>query len=299
MTAYGLTYAERLLAPMDSGAVDYLRAGARERRTMVADARRVQREYRRSVGYTNSAALLTSPDRQAKLAKNETPTYGFMLPPADAINASGLWHGRPLNLCPWASDGCRSACLGEHSGKGRLASVQRARAARAVFMLLHPREAGVIWAAETVALIAVHGAILQRPNITSDIRWERVVPRAMALMVSLGVTFYDYSKAPERSGYDITRSATETMSDRVIVKMARAGHRVAVVFAGTKDDVRRAIAHGATFHGVPVVNGIDTDDRTKDARGVIVALAGLGTADGAGSGFFRPMATLTAYALAA
>jgi hypothetical protein len=273
---------------MDATALAYVSADAPTRRALLARARAVQVAYRVGNGYAPRAVpLLTAPAAQAKLRKSSTPTYGLSLTPARTLP------GR--NLCPAASAGCVAACLNT-AGKGRLGTVQHARRTRAAFLLAHPDAGGTLLAAEVLAAVARHGGrVLLRLNVVSDIRWESVLPTAMPAMVAAGARFYDYTKwrpalrAP-MPGYSLTFSASERHSDADILAMLAGGHSVAIVFSATKSTVRAAAAAGALWHGAPMVDGIGTDDRTRDPRGVVVALAALGDALGDASGFVRPLA---------
>lgn len=285
----GMTSAERTLTPMDAAMVAYIYATPQMRRAMVREARSRYAAHRAPYGFTATATpVLTPPGAQPKLRKSYAPTYGLTLVPADTMP------GR--NLCPAASDGCRAACLFT-SGKGRMTRVQAARLARAMFAMLNPAAFGVLLAHETMVALARHGSIRVRLNVVSDIRWELVIPRAIRALSDRGARFYDYTKwSPHARRFasgliHLTYSASERMTDSDIRALVDAGHNVAVVFAGSKHDVAAVVASGATWNGLPMVDGLATDDRTLDPRGVIVALAALGDGIHDESGFVRPMPT--------
>ena len=282
-----LTRPERLLSAMDSGALAYIRADARARRDMLATARGAFADFRAGEGFQRTAArLLTPPMAQAKLRKSATPTYGLTLAPERTL-------GPRMNLCPSATAGCAAACINT-AGKGRLSTVQHARAVRARFVLAHAADAGVLLAQEVLTAITRHGGrVLIRLNVVSDIRWELVIPRAMRALIRAGARFYDYTKWAPRMrstmrGYALTYSAHERMTDADIRALLADGHSVAVVFATTKATVKAATKAGATWQGARMVDGVSSDDRTRDPRGSVVALAALGDARGDASGFVRP-----------
>jgi hypothetical protein len=285
-----LTKPERLLAPADGSAIRYLSADCATRRVMLSEARKVWAQFRESHGFKRDARpLLTPPTAQAKLAKSAVPTFGLSLVPGAA---SGF------NLCPAASRGCLGACL-HTSGKGRLGSVRFARWVRAQFALTHPAEFGIILVGELIRHATVKGAIRVRLNVVSDVRWAHVMPETLSALKALGVVAYDYTKYSPRlyarnDLVHLTRSASERMSDADIIELVNSGENVAVVFAASKRVVKRACADGLTWHGIRLVDGLSTDDRTLDPTGCIVALAALGDGVGDSSGFVRPWAPDTA-----
>lgn len=263
-----------------------MRADARTRRAMLARARAVWADYRAANGMMRRApAILTAPDAQPKLRKSVAPTYGLTLAPA-------MRSGR--NLCP-AATACANVCLTD-TGKGALSSVVHARLVRARFVMERAEAFGVLLAHEILRAIARHGRgrMRVRLNVLSDVRWELVIPRLLRALKRAGARFYDYTKWSPRlrsagTLTHLTYSASERMSDADIVAMVRAGHNVAVVFGAGKPAVHAAVRAGARWHGLPMVDGLATDDRTMDGRGVIVALAALGSARHDASGFVRPL----------
>jgi hypothetical protein len=292
------TFAESLIQDMDYGMTWYIRADKVTRRAILRDARISQAHYRRQFGFSGNAAMLTDNKSQPKLAKSVAATFGLTLAPHSAISAFLQDNGlvsRPVNLCPAASAGCIAACLNS-AGHGKFGSVQFARLVRAGFIYSDPMAAGIILAHEITRAIAKHGTVRIRLNVVSDIRWEIVIPRAMAAFIAMGVGFYDYTKwAPKHrapmAGYSLTYSAHEGMTDADIRALVSDGHNVAVVFNAAKPAVINAVRNGDSWQGIPMADGISTDDRTTDARGVIVALAALGDAIGEQSGFIRPFIT--------
>ena len=265
-------------------------------RSRCKSARDAWAGFREGAGYARNASnILTDGASQHKLAKNDTRTVGLMLTPERGIMREDLRALRDLagldgawNLCPWASRGCAAACL-TFSGQSGMPDQQYAQAVRTVFMLAHPEEFGYLigWQLGT---LAQRGPVAVRLNTTSDIRFELVSPDGMALGREYGVTFYDYTKAPESvrpegAGYDLTRSASERDTVEDIRELVRAGERVAVpVFARPEDDLPD------TWQGLPVIDGDLSDYRPGDPKGHVLLLrvkGHLGARDA--SGFIRQL----------
>lgn len=288
------TYAERQLSDMDRGMLWYLNADRAMRRDILRDARASQAHYRAQYGYVGAADILTDNKSQPKLHKSIAATYGLTLAPHKAY--AQFASDARVNVCPAASGGCIGACL-TSSGHGRWDSVQFARLVRMGFLFSDPIAAGIILAHEILRAVGKHGTVRIRLNVVSDIRWEYVIPEAMGFLArNHGVAFYDYTKwQPARRNstefYSLTYSAHEGMSDSDIRALVAEGHNVAIVFAASKRDVIARVNAGARWNGIPLVDGISTDDRTLDPRGAIVALAALGDAIGEASGFVRPFIT--------
>jgi len=265
-------------------------------RCRCAAARDAWAAFREGAGYARNASnILTDGASQHKLAKNDTRTVGLMLTPERGVMREDLRPLRELagldgawNLCPWASGGCAGACL-TYSGQSGMPDQQYAQAVRTVFMLSHPEEFGYLIGWE-LGTLARRGPVAVRLNTTSDIRWELVSPDGMALGREFGVTFYDYTKAPESVrpesvGYDLTRSASERDTLEDIRVLVESGERVAVpVFAGREDVLPD------TWEGLPVIDGDLSDYRPADPKGRVLLLrvkGHLGARDT--SGFIRQL----------
>jgi hypothetical protein len=200
------------------------------------------------------------------------------------------------NVCPMASDGCRSACLNT-AGRGGIFklgattnAIQQARI-RKTRMFFENRPAFMaalvkdirkgIAQAERKGLTPVF-----RLNGTSDIRWENIpvsVPNSEYTFRNVmemfpGVTFYDYTKILNRrdlpANYHLTVSRSET-NEQFLSDMGQP-YNIAVVFNGGLP---------AEYLGRTVVNGDDTDLRFLDPAGVVVGLKAKGKAKKDTSGF--------------
>jgi len=192
------------------------------------------------------------------------------------------------NVCPMATKGCTLACLNT-AGLGKFANVQAARIAktrrffedRAGFMreLANDIRAGLRKAEREGLTLAV------RLNGTSDIRFETIpidgFPHIFAMFP--GITFYDYSKLPNRrnlpANYHLTFSRGEQSPEKVR-EIIRGGRNVAAVFrVGRREELP------LFWEGLPVIDGDRTDLRFLDPSGVVVGLRAKGAAPRDRSGF--------------
>ena len=219
----------------------------------------------------------------AKTVKGEKRGYltGILyLAPADESKLG--------NLCPFASQGCRAACL-YTAGRGRFAMTKRARlrktrmffkdSARFVDMLAHDVETLGRWA--TIR----HLEPVVRLNGTSDIPWERIKGTQGLVIMDLfpHIQFYDYTKRPSRRvmhpNYHLTFSHSEENTPFAI-KELEDGKSVAVVF-----DVRRSKPLPHTWNGFRVIDADAHDLRFLDPPGVVVGLRAKGQARFDNTGF--------------
>lgn len=230
----------------------------------LADARATWRAYRSDNGYKTEAKLL-SHDSNAKLVKGDRRIYGLTLLPHEA---SGI------NTCPFATEGCASACVLMTAGRGVMSNVRKARGVKTLFAAAHPGAFLAILLAELTKLAGT-GAVV-RLNVASDVRWERVLPEAF----SLDLEYYDYTKWPTASrstpaNYRIVYSRNERDGDTPAVEYVASGGTAAVVFDKLPE----------TWHGLPVVDGDLHDDRTAEPEGVFIGLKAKGSAKADSSGF--------------
>ena len=246
-----------------------------------AEARRIWGEYRAAQGYsgTTGTAILSAPGANVKMAKGPEAIYGLSLAPADM---SGEW-----DACQWRTPGCTAVCVLATAGKGPMASVKRARTVRTTFAGEYPQAFVTLVAGELRAAVARHGTIGWRPNVASDLRWERFAPKVLEIP---GVTVYDYTKAPlrhrEGAGYRLTFSVSERdASVGEALEYLRAGGNAAVVF-----DTVKGHDLPETWHGFAVIDGDLTDYRPNDPAAVVVGLRAKGSArnGGDGTGFVKP-----------
>jgi len=193
------------------------------------------------------------------------------------------------NVCPNAGIAqCHEACLNS-SGRGAMQTVQFARLRKTMFLLQYKEEATAMIKREIRAM-EKHSAklgyvLLVRLNGTSDLRWENYG----IIQAYPAVQFYDYTKLANRknlpANYDLTFSYSGVPEFQTQVRLATAaGMRLAVVFRD-RAMVESMIADSATFQGLPVVDGDDTDVRHIDPQASAVALYAKGKAKKDFSGF--------------
>ena len=221
--------------------------------------------------------------------------YGYItgiqyLTPADG---SGV-----VNLCPFASPGCKGACLNTAGhGDPRMGNtVQLARLTRTAFWQFQRSAYWTQLIKEIDKLIRKAnrtGAIpVVRLNGTSDIVWERtqvvidgvmVAPNIMALYPM--IQFYDYSKWPYNKrnelpeNYDLTFSRSENNHDEAMRNLDM-GRNVTVVF-----DTKKGMALPESWAGYQVIDADLSDLRFLDDTPVICGLRAKGYGKKDDSGF--------------
>ena len=238
----------------------------------LAAARKVWADFRLANGFAASDGkidLLAPPKANAKISKNEVRTWGLTLVPSDL--------SRKWNVCTWATQQCRKACVMWTAGRGIMSNVRKGRLVRTAFLAQYPAEFLAILTDEVRRREAKGVPFGLRLNVASDLRWENIAPW---LFEGSNVRAYDYTKAPVRTtpaNYKITYSHSERWSDSDILARIAAGQNVAMVFDVPKHELP------ATHLGVRVIDGDLSDYRYGDDEGVIVGLAAKGAAKGTGA----------------
>lgn len=180
------------------------------------------------------------------------------------------------NVCPFASDGCKAACLYTAGLAQAYPTIKESRIARTKLFFEHRDLFTSLLFAEIDAFIrkterkGVKPAI--RLNGTSDIVWERILPEVFTNYPS--VIFYDYTKIAARfrnlsrmpKNYYLLFSRSEN-NDRAVKRVLRQGGNVAVVFKKIPRE----------YLGKKVING--------DKTGRIIGLNAKGKAKKDMSGF--------------
>lgn len=184
-----------------------------------------------------------------------------------------------VNICPFASKGCASACLNT-AGRGKFTTTQKARLNRTLHYLSDRVGFLKRLRAEILYHATLNDKVAFRLNGTSDLNFNsfikeihKVVPQAV---------FYDYTKsihqaikALEIPNYHVTFSRSET-NDVDCLKALSVGINVAVVFRNKLP---------ATWKGFEVIDGDESDTRFLDRSGVVVGLTAKGKAKKDTSGF--------------
>ena len=187
------------------------------------------------------------------------------------------------NLCPNASDGCKSLCLGMYSGQAAMVSdlengtnaVRESRIAKSQFFM-NERQAFMAEMADHVrAMIRKadreNKELAVRPNGSTDIAFERIpTDNGQPLPIRFPkIQSVDYTKSVRRvldpkrpANYHLTFSLSETNKAEAEQVLA-AGFNVAVVFGDGQP---------STFMGHRVIDGTEHDLRHLDPQPVIVGL---------------------------
>ena len=199
--------------------------------------------------------------------------YGLALAQSDASHV--------VNVCSFATDGCRRACIAEF-GKGGIPSVKFARTVKAIALHRMPELFIKRLASEIKAKVALEGEIFCRLNDYSDLRWELIAP---SLFEIDGVTYWEYTKHPRRDvskldNYTVVFSAHEKFQDSKIPSLSSRYDGVAVVFSDYPTFT--------TYKETPVKLGIHDNlaDMTSDGF-TVIALKAKGKARTDSSGFVR------------
>ena len=245
--------------------------------------------------------LLGSSVKVEKGRKIGIRTAILYLAPADSAPITR--NGKQINLCPFASPGCRAGCLGEHAGRMVQNGVRNSRHWKTALYYAHPELFARILTRELKALqrrgkrdatpIAV------RLDGTSDLG---IADRFRLPSKFPGIMWYDYTKVPSRvSGGDYrpnrhwTYSASERPGSAQVAKLAlENGWSVAAIVSklptGAQWDKLLATVADSTTP-TTVIDGDETDVRfldtprplfhasrlsghvTSRARGALVALS--------------------------
>lgn len=249
--------------------------------------------------YLNDMKLLTTGN--AKTVKGEKRGFLTFILHLAPHQLSGY------NVCPMATEGCRSSCLNTagrggmfpgHTTKhltgveqldmiksGDLQNRIQAARIRKTRMFFEDRDTFI-----HLLMVDIHKAAsiahqrlmtpVFRLNGTSDIRWETLTDSPIRYFSEL--QFYDYTKISNRrnipSNYHLTFSLAENNDEQAHEALTN-GMNVAVVF--------RQKPFPETFMNRPVVDGDENDLRFLDPKGVIVGLRAKGKARNDNSGFVR------------
>jgi len=225
---------------------------------------------------------LLSVGSDAKTVKGETFNWStaiLYLAPASVARLG--------NVCIYASEGCKLACL-YTAGRGGFTNVQEARIRKTrLFFEDFPTFKRLV--CEDIekfsAACAKSGKNpCVRLNGTSDIPWERLG----IIQAFPSLRFYDYTKSPIRalqyangalpSNYHLTFSRSEA-NEAQALQVLQAGGNVACVFSGKLPE---------KYLGFRVVDGDESDLRFLDpygARAIVVGLKAKGKAKKDVSGF--------------
>lgn len=186
----------------------------------------------------------------------------------------------PGVFCPYASKGCRNACLGHTSGRMGFPSHVAARDRRTALFVQQPllflkRLYAELTLLETDAL--QHDLVpAVRLNGTSDLEWELLYPSLFSDFRN--IQFYDYTKSYRRilgfldcvfpTNYSLTYSTDYRNNQQASDVLLRGGTVTSVFWPELPN----------TWNGVPVIDGDLHDARFLDPQSVIVGLRAKGLA---------------------
>jgi hypothetical protein len=224
--------------------------------------------------------LLSKGTTNIKTAKNNLETFILYMAPANTVEG--------LNLCPFASTGCKAACL-YSAGRGRFSNVQLSRINKSKFWGYNRADFYIQLANELLKIhdkaIKQHKKIAIRLNGTSDVDHLDLLRRYSGIdfleTFYDNLLFYDYTKNFNHvkkylgSTYKITFSRSETNENDAYLTLKNGGN-IAVVFAGELPQF---------WKGYPVINGDETDLRYFDPENVVIGLKAKGDAKKDQSGF--------------
>jgi hypothetical protein len=238
--------------------------------------------------------LLTPDGYHPKTKKGRAKGYSTAILHFAPAELSGF------NVCQYATDGCRAACLNT-AGRGGIAldanglnDAQRARIARTRLFFLNRWIFNILLVREIEAHVRrakKNGLIpVVRLNGTSDLPWEklRLNDGRTVLETFPDIQFYDYTKHAGRAianvrgahpaNYQLTFSQAESNLDDVRA-VVDAGGNVAVVFKTTPHKLPEV------YGGRRVIDGDNDDLRFLDPPHVYVGLAAKGRGKRDTSGF--------------
>jgi hypothetical protein len=213
--------------------------------------------------------------RNPKTIKGEKKGYATAILHLAPANRSGH------NVCPFATDGCKSSCL-NRAGRGGIDCadgsnrIQDARIRR-TRLLFSDRDA---FFADLRKDIKAFIRRCDRQGLTPCVRLNGTSDLPVETWGTMqefpAVQFYDYCKSPRRmkdyldgkmpSNYFLVFSRSEH-NDGVCSNLLKRGANVAVVF-----DTRRGKPLPATYRGRRVIDGDLSDLRFLDPKGVVVGL---------------------------
>src|SRR5210317_1651921 len=227
----------------------------------------------------NKKKLLSPGSSNAKTAKNQRPTKILYLHPSKI-------EGR--EMCPFASKGCRMACLNT-AGRGAMASVQMARIERTRKYVLYREDFFNQLYNEIQSFSKYYvnkgKEVAIRLNGTSDQPLVETMFKQVRRF-NYNIVFYDYTKNHKKAGtrygidgnrYVVAFSHSEKEgSESQALDVLKNGGLSAIVF----DELPK------TWHGYPVFNGDERDDLMVDIEGAaVLGLVAKGKAKHDTSGF--------------
>lgn len=219
--------------------------------------------------------ILSDGNSNAKTKKNDRPTKILYLLPS-------IVGGK--DMCPFATKGCRMACLNT-AGRGAMSNVQQARENRTIEYVTNRYE----FIKQIASEINGSAKFYKKQNKEMAIRLNGTSDQPLVehllkdYDVADNVVFYDYTKNPKKVGervfptghrYVVTLSRHEG-NDAECIEALKQGKNVAIVF----DELPEM------WNGFKVIDGDERDDLMLDNQGVVLGLKAKGKAKKDTSGF--------------
>ena len=241
----------------------------------------IKEAIKTNLTYKVPARLLSSGFTNAKTKKNKLKTFILYLSPHKQ-------NSKKKNLCPFASEGCASACL-YTAGRGKFSNVQNARINKTEYFLSD--KIGFLNQLLNELIKEYKKAeknnykIAVRLNGTSDIDFLHLLKNNFNFNLDYfgaRVLFYDYTKDFKRAlkykedkFYSLTFSRSETNFDQC-KEALKQGVNISAVFSGDLPEY---------YKGFKVVDGDTADDIMINESGVILGLRAKGEGKKDKSGF--------------
>ena len=205
-------------------------------------------------------------------------------------------------VCPKRTIGCTNACLnmagrGGIFKKGEITNIIQEARIRKTKMFFDNRNEFMDLLVKDILLAVKQSAKLGlipvfRLNGTSDLSWEKYPVKMAGIVYSNifeafpNVQFYDYTKVLGRKvsgivNYNLTFSAADGNGIDIIRAKAQ-GYNIAVVFG-----LKKTEPMPASYLGLPVFNGDESDLRFLDPKQVVVGLYAKGKAKKDTTGFVK------------
>lgn len=199
------------------------------------------------------------------------------------------------NTCPFATEGCRKACLFTAGHAGFLPNIIPSRIDKTRFFKFDNEGFMNNLSKSVAALVRKSDREGYTPavrlNGTSDLPWENVKgAEGKTIMEQYpNVQFYDYTKNPSRmdqyikggmpKNYHLTFSRSET-NDAATMEILKNGGNAAIVF-----DTKRGRPLPTEWNGYKVIDGDETDVRFLDDKSTVIGLRAKGKAKKDTTGF--------------
>jgi len=228
-----------------------------------------------------------NPDGKVRIIKHGGNTkldHEMVRNPTALIASHTLPSGRVNGTCVNDTH-CAVTCVVDKSFRATTSQVATARQAL-LALLKADADAYATLMVRDVRALALRAdrndqTLVVRPNVGSDVAWERWLPGEFWDAISdAGGHAYDYTKRIDRVGhlipgvYRTTYSSTSATRLSTVKRILDRGDTVTAVLRQPANPRDKSVP--PTFAGFPMVSGDATDNRFLDPAGVIVGLSAKG-----------------------